>query len=454
MIPTLSEFGKRGAVQGWFDKYCVISSLYDTLVTMQEFKFLHCADLHIDSPFKGLSDVNTALRDILYESTFRSFLNIIDFAINERVDCVLISGDIYDGADKSLRAQLRFRDGLQKLADADIPTFVIHGNHDPLDSWSATLKWPDAVTIFGGEKVENYPLLKDGKIIARIYGISYPTRDVYKNLALEFECIDENIPSIALLHTNVGQNTGHEAYAPASIEDITSRRMNYWALGHVHNHQILQHEHPAIVYPGNSQARNPREIGEKGCCLVTLSNGGECNIDFVPTDIVRYKTDNLDISGIVDINDLIEAIKRKCEEIAEQMDKRHAIIRLILTGRTNIHSELHKENSIEDLVTSIREHFEGIEPIIWLEIKLNTSGTYDLDMLREGNDFIADIITLYDQLNEQESNNWEEIKEELTILFSSWAGARKHLEQLSQEELLEIAKEARNWSLDKLIQND
>jgi len=419
---------------------------------MQEFKFIHCADLHIDSPFKGLSDVNTPLRYVLYESTFRSFLNIIDLAINERVDCVLISGDIYDGADKSLRAQLQFRDGLQKLADADIPTFVIHGNHDPLDSWSATLKWPEKVTIFGGEKVENYPLLKDGKVIARIYGISYPTRDVYKNLALEFECIDDNIPSIALLHTNVGQNTGHEAYAPASIEDITSKKMNYWALGHVHSHQILQHEHPAIVYPGNSQARNPREIGEKGCCLVTLSNGAECNIDFVPTDVVRYKTYNLDISGIADIDDLIEAIKGKCGDIAEHMEKRHAIIRMIITGRTNIHSELNKENSIEDIVTSIRDHFDGIEPIVWLEkIILNTQGTYDVDKLREGNDFIADIVTLYDELNNHESSIWVGLKEELKVLFSSWAGANKQLEHLSDEEIIEIAKEARNCTLDQII---
>ena len=189
---------------------------------MQEFKFIHCADLHIDSPFKGLSSVNTELRDILHESTYKSFLNIVDLAINEKVDCVLISGDIYDGADKSLRAQLRFRNGLQKLADVDIPTFIIHGNHDPLDGWSATINWPESVKIFGGDKVEKYPLMKNGDIIANIFGISFSTRNIYDNLALQFENLEENIPSIALLHTNVGENTGHEPYAPASIADLTS----------------------------------------------------------------------------------------------------------------------------------------------------------------------------------------------------------------------------------------
>ncbi len=419
---------------------------------MYELKFLHCADLHIDSPFKGLSSVNTELRDILHESTYRSFLNIVDLAINEKVDCVLISGDIYDGADKSLRAQLRFRNGLQKLSDEDILTFIIHGNHDPLDGWSATIKWPELVVIFGGDKVQKYPVIKNGQVIANIFGISFATRDIYENLALQFENLEENIPSIALLHTNIGENTGHEPYAPASVEDLISRKMSYWALGHVHNHKILKNEYPAIVYPGNTQARNSREIGEKGCCIVTLTSQGECNISFVPTDVVRYSTHTLDISEIGNIDDLIEAVKEKCEEIAQEMDKRHTIIRLKIIGRTDLHHEINKENVLEDLIVSIREQFEDADPIIWLEkLLINTNGMYDLDKIREGKDFIADIVRLYDELNVPEQIILDELREELSVLFSSWQGARKYLDQLSDGELLEIAKQARDLTLDDML---
>ncbi len=421
---------------------------------MREIRFIHCADLHIDSPFKGLSEVHPKLRDILYESTYQSYSNIINLAISEGVDCVLITGDVYDGADKSLQAQLRFRDGLQRLADAKIPSFVIYGNHDPLDSWSATLKWPDEVTIFGGDRVEQVPLVKDGKTIAHIYGISFSTREVRDNLALKFERLDERVLSIGLLHTNVGENTGHEAYAPASIEDLCSRRMDYWALGHVHNHRVLKSNNPAVVYPGNSQARNPRETGPKGCCLVTFYTDGDCKINFVPTDVVRYKTYSLDISDFTNIDDVIDSIKAKCEQISEEMDGRHVIVRLSLNGRLDIHHELQNENNTKDILTRVREYFEGNDPLIWIEkFKLNTSGNYNLEELRQGNDFIADIISLYDELGDPESGNLEEIYESLKPLFSTWQGA-KYLEKLSHEELLEHANEAQKWTLDKIIESD
>jgi len=109
---------------------------------MKSIKFIHCGDLHIDSPFKGISEIDPVLHDLLYRSTYESFNNIINLAIKEKVDCVLIAGDIYDSADKSLQAQLKFLEGLQRLSDDGIPSFVVHGNHDPLESWSATLEWP------------------------------------------------------------------------------------------------------------------------------------------------------------------------------------------------------------------------------------------------------------------------------------------------------------------------
>ena len=203
---------------------------------MEAVRLIHCADLHIDSPFKGVAEVHPALRDVLYQSTYRSFNNIIDLAIREKVDCVLIVGDIFDSANKSLHAQIRFRNGLKRISDAGIPSFVVYGNHDALDSWSASLEWPDQVTILGGERVERHPLTKEGRTIANIYGISFPTRDIYDNLSLGFENQDHKVPAIGLLHTNVGKNTGHKQYAPASIKDLSSRGMDYWALGHIHNH--------------------------------------------------------------------------------------------------------------------------------------------------------------------------------------------------------------------------
>ena len=418
---------------------------------MKPVRFIHCADLHIDSPFKGISEIHPDLGESLYQSPYQSFNNIVDLAIREKVDCVLISGDIYDSADKSLRAQLKFRDGLNRLSNKGISTFIVCGNHDPLNGWSATLEWPEDVFMLSGDGVECVPLQKNGEVIAQIYGISFAKRDIYENLALKFPRVDENVPCIGLLHTNIGTNTGHIPYSPCTIEDLSTRGMDYWALGHIHVHTILKTSNPAIVYSGCSQSRHPGEIGEKGCCLVTLESGTAPDIQFIPTDIIRHKSDVIDIANCITIDDVISSIEKKCEEIVTNMGERHAIIRLSLIGRTDLHTELHKGNIVGDILERVREDFEGRTPWIWLEkLILTTAGTYDLETLRRGNDFIADIISIYDELEDAESESWQEIQGTLAILFSNWQG-KNYIEELSKEELLELAREARGLTLDKLI---
>ena len=420
---------------------------------MQAVRFIHCADLHIDTPFKGLSEVHPELREILYQSTYRSFQNIIDLAIREEVDCVLIAGDIFDSANKSLHAQIKFRNGLKRISDAGIPSFVVHGNHDPLDSWSASLEWPEPVTIFGGEGVTHHPLIREGHVIARIFGISFSERAITDNLSLRFENHDHEIPAIGLLHSNVGKNTGHEPYAPASIKDLSSRGMDHWSLGHVHNHLILKEAHPVIVYPGSAQATDPRETGPRGCCLVTLYPDGSCQTRFVPTDVVRYISDHLDISQASTHDDVIHAIKERCEGIADGMDRRHAVIRLSLTGRTDLHRELQRGNNVTALLQEVREDFEGRDPWIWLErLILKTAGHYDVDALRQGNNFFSDIISLYDELEDEKNEIWQEIRKALTPLFTNWQG-RRHLEELSMDELLKLAEEAMNRTLDMMVKD-
>lgn len=418
---------------------------------MKPVRFIHCADLHIDSPFKGISEIHPDLGESLYQSPYQSFNNIVDLAIREKVDCVLISGDIYDSADKSLRAQLKFRDGLNRLSNKGIPTFIVCGNHDPLNSWFATLEWPEDVFRFSGDRVECVPLQKKGEVIAQICGISFAEQDIYENLALKFAHMDENVPCIGLLHTNIGANTGHKAYAPCTVEELSVKGMDYWALGHVHTHLVLKPSNPAIVYPGCSQSRRPGEIGEKGCCLVTLESGTDPDIQFIPTDIIRHKSDIIDIANYITINDVISSIEKKCEEIATNMGERHAIIRLSLTGRADLHAELHKGDAVGDILGRVREDFEGRTPQIWLEkLILTTAGTYDLETLRRGNDFIADIISIYDELEDAESESWQEVQGTLAILFSNWQG-KNYIEELSKDKLLELAREARGLTLDKLI---
>ena len=283
---------------------------------MTAFRFIHCSDLHIDSPFKGLASQVPSLTGRLRESTFQAFYKIVEFALEEKVDAVLIAGDIFDGVDRSLQAQLKFRRGLQELSQGGIPSFIVHGNHDPSNSWSHTLDWPEGTTIFPGNKVERFPVIREEETLAWIYGISYPQKEVNENMALKLNKNQAQGFAVGLLHANVGQQPGHDNYAPCSLQDLISRDFDYWALGHIHEFKILREDNPCIVYSGNTQARHLKEIGPKGCCLVTLNSGAPANIRFVATDVVSYRSAKVDVSGDSSINEVLLAIQSQVAELA------------------------------------------------------------------------------------------------------------------------------------------
>jgi len=412
------------------------------------FKFIHCSDLHIDSPFKGFSSVENSLVEALRKSTYQAFQNIVELALKEKVEAVLIAGDIYDGAEKSLEAQLKFRHGLQKLSDKGIDTFIVHGNHDPLDSWSASLEWPERVHVFSGTEMESLPVERNGVVKAYVHGISYPKRDVTENLAQKFSRGNGEGFAIGLLHSNVGHQSGHDNYAPCSLDDLIAAQMDYWALGHIHRFRVLRASNPAVVYSGNSQARHMRESGEKGCCLVTLKNNTVPLIQFTPIDAVRYIQGEVDLSGTITLEEVIHVVRSKCEYFADQIKQRDVFIDLSLNGRTQVHSELKRGDTLQGLQGEIRTYFQGRTPSIWLNLKLDTAGIYDVESLQEGKDFIADLVNLFDLEGKRES--FEDLKEVLKPAFETWQG-KKYLCDLSDEEIKGFLAQAKSLCLDKLL---
>lgn len=414
------------------------------------FRFIHCSDLHLDTPFSGLAAVHPKLKEKLHDATFQAFQNIVDLALREQVDAALIAGDIYDSSDKSLQAQLKFRAGLKKLSDAGIPSFVVRGNHDPLDSWSASLEWPERVTFFSGNEVECVAVNRAGKPLARIHGISFPQRKVEDNLAERFGKDESPEFAVGVLHTNVGGSPGHENYAPCRIEHLLGKGMDYWALGHIHNKRILRDYNPAIVYCGNSQARSFKEKGERGCYLVTLHKGAPPDIRFVATDAVRYHSANLDLSNASSIEDVLQTAQSTCEQISAQMEGRDALLRLHLTGRSPIHFELRRPGTLEGLMEEIHEYFEGRNPAVWVDLDLQTQGIYDIDSLKRGNDFIADILSLCSRA--EEDARLEDLRTVLQPVHEDWQG-QLFLENPSREQLLELLGEARGLLLDRLMED-
>ncbi|MFW6150439.1 MAG: metallophosphoesterase family protein [Chloroflexota bacterium] len=420
---------------------------------MRTARFIHCADLHIDSPFKGISETRPDIGKALQRATHESFHNIVDLALREEVDFVVIAGDVFDSADRSLRAQLKFRDEVQRLASRGIEVFLTCGNHDPLSGWSAMLEWPEGMYTFSGDCVESHVVRKDGEALARVCGISFSERDVYENLARKFESVEGDIPCVGVLHATVGAVSGHEPYAPCVIDDLCGKGVSYWALGHVHARSVLREEEPAVAYPGCSQSRHPNERGEKGCYLVTLEPGAPPFIQFIPTDMVRYCWEELDVSGC-GYDEILGRIEDRSNQIAQAMDGRHVVLRVTLTGRTTLHGALQTMGAMDELLEQVRERLSGRSPWVWLEkVVLGTAGFYDVETLRRGEDFVADVISVFDELERAEEPEWEEMRERLDVVERNWQGHR-YVESLSRQELTELIRQARTLTLDRLVRSD
>lgn len=368
---------------------------------MDRLRLLHAADLHLDSPFVGLrSSAPESVRDRLMSATFEAYDALVALAIEERVDAVLIAGDVYDAADRSLRAQLAFVRGLERLAAAGIRSFVCHGNHDPLDGWDARLPLPDLAHRFGKD-VEAVPLDPANPARATVYGVSYPTKKVLTNLVPRFARNDDSAFAIGLLHANVGTNTGHEPYSPCTLDDLARTGMDYWALGHVHTRATLRASNPTVVYPGNTQGRQPNETGPRGAVLVDVDPAGVCKVDFRPLDAVRWEQIDVPLDSAADLSQALQLIHRRIGGALEAADGRSLVFRLNLVGRTSLHNDLQRGTTLPDLEADLNAEWTSQQPFAWCErITHRLRPEFDRDAALEAGDFLAELLAGVDAVRE------------------------------------------------------
>jgi exonuclease SbcD len=416
---------------------------------MDSFRFVHAADLHIDSPFAGVGDADNRVATRLREATYEAFQNLVDLCINQNADFLVIAGDVYDGADRSVRAQLRFRDGLSKLSEKGIKTFVVHGNHDPLDGWQSSITWPEGVHIFGATP-EWVNFEKNGEVVAAVQGMSYPTREVNDNLAVQFSPpTSGNLFAIGLLHANVGANSAHPNYAPCTVEDLSESGIDYWALGHVHTRQTLKRAAPVIAYPGNTQGRHPNETGARGALVVDVDPSGASRSEFVALDVVRWERSQVDISNLETIDSLDSAIRQATDNLSVQAEDRDVVSRLTLVGRGPLHEQLAVNGAVEDLLDSVRSAWSGGgSPWVWVErIVDSTRPAIDIESRAKADDFLGATLKRA-LLSSIESDEIDRLTE---VVSDVYTGRRNGLEKPSDEQVSAWAEEAR-WYLAELLE--
>jgi DNA repair protein SbcD/Mre11 len=425
---------------------------------MVPIKFIHTSDLHLDTPFRGLSAWNQQLASRLKDATFRSFGRIIDLCVSENVDFLIVAGDIFDGENRSLAAQLKFVTELKRLSDKGIPTYLVCGNHDPLDSWLESLSLPPLVHRFGGTEVEILSHEKKGVAAADIYGISFQRKEVGENLAKRYQRKSAPAPvSIAVLHGTAGAPGPHHNYAPFRVEDVRGNGFDYWALGHIHKHTVVQTGNPAIVYPGNPQGRDFGETGPKGCCLVEIMPGQSPVTTFVPIQLIRFEELHVDLSGINDLAGLSGKVEQAIGELkvggpgntGPKCDEGY-VVRLILNGRTPLHAQLGKTGEAEHLLAHFNDGQLHRTPFIWIDrIELNTVPDISLEQIRGRNDFAAEVLHVFDVMK-QDPAVLTEMMDAVESRFVS-IEAKRELDRYSYEDQQEILEKATWILMDQLI---
>ncbi len=413
------------------------------------FTFVHAADLHLDTPFKAVASEAPDIARELIDASLVAWDQLVTLTIEQQAVFLLIAGDVYDGAERGMRAQFRFRDGLERLSSAGIATFVIHGNHDPLDGWSGIKTWPSRVTVFGHAQPEAVPVVRDGQRLATIYGMSYPTRDVTENLALRYKRTNEPGLHIAMLHCNLGSNPDYGSYSPCSLADLRLAGMDYWALGHIHQWQVVNKSDPWVVYPGSLQGRSPKpsERGAKGAAIVHCESGQIADVRFAPVDRARFITIEVDAATCRDMADVTAAFLRGVEPLRQKHPERGLVVRAHLRGRTPLHRDLSSSAHKTDLLRELRDEVRHLSPFFWWEsLEIATKPEIDRDAIRARPDFPGEFVKRCDAL--RRSLELETLVAEL--MRGLPAKVKRHNDELAAGDFATLFEDAELLALDLL----
>lgn len=356
-------------------------------------KFIHAADIHLDSPLTGLSAYADAPTELLRTATRDAFSNLVSEAIDEQVDFMVIAGDLYDGNWKDYNTGVFFSCEMGRLYAAGIPVFVIYGNHDAESEMTRRLTLPPNVVAFGSNRPHTHRL---EALKVALHGQSFKQAATTDNLAAGYPAPLTGWLNIGVLHTALEGYAAHAIYAPCALAELVAKGYDYWALGHVHEYALL-HTDPWVVFPGNLQGRHIRECGARGAVMVSVEDGRITTVERLYTDVLRWQRLEVDVGAAADLSAAVQCVAGALRHLldAYPSDKPLAL-RVILQGRSDAHGELFgNEARLRAEVVALAASLAGDHA--WIEkVRVETTAPLDAAEVRMRGDAIADLQALLD----------------------------------------------------------
>lgn len=309
---------------------------------MTAYRFVHAADIHLDSPLKSLALRDLALAELIGNATRQAFVRVVDLCLDERVDALLLAGDLYDGEQTSMKTARFLSEQVRRLHEAGVRIYIIRGNHDALSRITKELVFPDTVTLFGGRAEAIAVERAASDFPVSIHGLSFAQPHAPDSLLSRYKPPAAGAVNIGLLHTSLGGAPGHDRYSPCSLGDLQATGYRYWALGHIHKRSVVEGD-CAVVMPGMPQGRDINEAGPKSVTLVTIADDLSIQVEERRTSLAEFDRVTVDISGIEDWRDLANAVGRTLEGARARVMSEHLVARVQIIGSTPLAWRIRRE---------------------------------------------------------------------------------------------------------------
>lgn len=364
-------------------------------------RFVHAADLHIDSPLRGLERYEGAPVELIRGATRRAVEHLVDLCIEERAGLLVVSGDLYDGDWRDYSTGLFFCGQMARLREGGVTVVWIRGNHDAASRLTQHLRPPDNVHELSHTRPATFECDVEGVSVA-VHGQGFPKAKVTEDLSERYPSPVAGAFNLGLLHTALDGRERHDAYAPCRVESLVNKGYDYWALGHVHRREEVLRD-PWIVFPGNAQGRHARETGAKGATLVTVRGGRVAEVEHRVLDEVRWVEIVLDAGAAASADDVIDAVRERIAGEVGDAEGRLLAARVSVVGSSRAHADLRR--NAERFQQELRAAALDVgRDAVWIEkVVVSTRPQGDPALLRMRSDPVGALLRALDGLRNDEA---------------------------------------------------
>ena len=403
-------------------------------------KFVHAADLHLDSPLLALSRQEPRQVERMRRATREAFARLIDLCIDQEVTLLLLAGDLYDHDCPNMQIAVFLRGELRRLDHKGIRVVIIKGNHDADNKITSALALPANTRMLGEQKPETVRY-DDLPVRVALHGQSFRPGPIPENLAASYPAALRGYYNIGLLHTSLAGTSDHDAYAPCTLEELTTHGYDYWALGHIHKPAVLSRD-PCVIFPGNLQGRHAKESGPKGCFLVEIDDACRTvSAEFMPLDVVRWHRAEVDLRGRNIEAELVEGIRGALTQAHQDGDGRPGAVRVVLTGRTSLYEYIERRpHRLRQTTLELAAEIAGDD--VWIEKIVNsaTPPGQRVDAVSTGEP--DDLVSIMQEITSNTDLIGPMLAKELEPLRTKLPGELKELSCLKLMETPALCREA------------